>query len=109
VGELIARSPHRQEKSSLTPFSSIDGIRPMIPTRHPGRELDDAKHRAIIQRCTNLTERLVCVAGVIDWKRFRGPDHTTGRSRAARDEIFSDFVNLDDRASVGIMSRDYPS
>ena len=89
--------------------SIINGIRPVVPRRNPGRKLDDAKDRAVVQCRTDLPLSLVGVACVVCGKRFRGPDHTGRRSRPARDEIFGDFVDLDDCAPVCIMSGDYSS
>src|SRR6266540_3470789 len=87
----------------------IDRIRPVVPRRDAGPKLDDAKDRPVVQCRTDLPQSLVGVTCVIDGKRFCGPDHTGRRSGPARDEIFGNLVDLDDRAPLRIMSGDYPS
>src|SRR5437764_1390165 len=75
----------------------INGIRPVVPRRHPGRKLDDAKDRTVVQCRTDLSQSLVGVACVVYGKRIRGPDHTGTRSRPARDEAFEDLAELQPR------------
>jgi hypothetical protein len=87
----------------------IDRIRPVVSRRHSRPKLDDAKDRPVVQCRADLPQALVSVARVIDGKRFRGPDHTSRRSGPARDEIFGNLVDLDDRAPLVIMSGDHPS
>src|SRR5437773_8629879 len=87
----------------------INGIRPVVPRRNPGRELDDAKGRAVVECRTDLPLSLVGVACVIYGNMFRGPDHTGRRSQPARHEVFETFVALDDSEPISIMSGLYPA
>src|SRR5207247_8155169 len=40
-------------------YGISNGIRPVVPRRHPGRKLDDAKDRAVVQCRTDLPLSLV--------------------------------------------------
>jgi hypothetical protein len=81
----------------------------MNPWRNAGHELDDAKHRAVIQGRPDLPRPPVFVACVVHGKTFRGPDHASRTPRAAGRRILRYLIDFDDRTPIGVMSGDYPS
>src|SRR5215208_1427356 len=87
----------------------VDGIRSMVARGNSGTELDNPKDRAVVQRRSDCTLSLVSVPCVDYRKRFGGPDHTSRSSRPARGEILRDFVDLNDRLPVRIMTRNHAS
>jgi hypothetical protein len=79
----------------------------MNTRRNAGHELDDAEDRAVLQRRSNLPLSPVLIAGVIDRKRFRGPDHTSRPSRPAGRRVLGNLIDFDHRTPVGVVARDY--
>src|SRR5881628_2508858 len=86
----------------------INGIRPVVSRRNPGRKLDDAKDRAVVQCRTDLPLSLVGVACVVYGKRLRGPDHTgrpPGRPETRFLETSSIFTTARPFASCPVTTR----
>src|SRR5262245_15271613 len=81
----------------------------MVTRCHARSETDDAKHRSIRNRCSNLLSGRIDIAVVIDWKALAGPDHAVKCARALRCNVLDRFVDQHFCAPMAIMPCDNAS
>src|SRR5215472_9753330 len=81
----------------------VDRISAVVTRTVAGRELDDAKNRAVVVRGAGFALALVLGAVVIDGKSFAGPGDRSGHAVPCRGG-WQRVVDCDDRLAVGVMA-----
>src|SRR5215469_1326691 len=84
----------------------VDRVGAVIARARPWSELKNAEDHTIIQRCAGPAQPLILLADVVDRKALARPNDARGRTRAGRNEVLRDLINLNDGAAGCVVTGD---